>query len=670
MSVTFLTENDKRFEVSIIESGTSYIASHCVSSIIEAVNNNRTVVCLYNDYELPLISVTLQKAIFQCMDGRQYVRIEVGSKAIHVFIDDHDCLLLTDGDKVLHYNKQLLTKDEQTQARENIGLYEIEPAADDIPSVFFNGTNPVTKDEYLCEMDYVSKTERFHAYVKIKAQGTSSLVYPKKNYTIKMYSDSGYENKLKKNFKGWGKQNKFCLKANYIDHTHARNIVCAKLWTETVKSRPDFNTLPIEMRESPCVGAIDGFPIRVYYNGIYQGVYTWNIPKDAWQWNMDDENPNHVLMCAETNDSNANSANFKALWDGTDGEEWSIEVGTYSEALKQSMNNLIACVKDTDDETFKVLIGNYLDIQSAIDYYIHFNMITGADNVAKNMLMATYNGTKWILGAYDMDATYGAQWDGKLIYTHSNDTGAWGVRLNKLWERITALYATEIKERYAELRETVYSDANVIAKFEEFTSLIGTELYAEDVEIFPNIPEPNTSNIKQLRTNAHERGWFTDRKFESPLYPLASGVKEFSDFYKLTIEDGYQITVECTDVDNASSTTPNMNISSISTNKDTCTSSNNIDWNKEMFVINDGDVVRVVAESKNVIECPIKLVSKDGTKKIQVNPTGWHGLRQYDHTYVMKEGEGMIVGTISISPKQKQTVSFKLKIYVNGVRYV
>jgi hypothetical protein len=249
------------------------------------------------------------------------------------------------------------------------------------------------------------------------------------------------------------------------------------------------------MKKSPCMGAIDGFPIKVYYNGIYEGIYTWNIPKDAWQWNMDEDNANHVLMCAETNNNNT-SAGFKALWNGVDGNEWSVEVGTNSETVKQSLNNLITCVKDTDDATFKATIGHYLDIQSAIDYYIHFNMIIGADNVAKNMLLATYDGVKWICGAYDMDATFGAQYDGKLTYTHANDVGGWAVSLNKLWERLTTLYKTEINERYFELRETVYSDANIINHFEDFTDLIGSELYAEDVEIFPGIPEADNANFK------------------------------------------------------------------------------------------------------------------------------------------------------------------------------
>lgn len=64
----------------------------------------------------------------------------------------------------------------------------------------------------------------------VKWQGSSSLSYPKKNYTIKF--DNAFEAR-----EGWGKQKKYCLKANFIDHSHARNVVSAKLWGQVVKSR-------------------------------------------------------------------------------------------------------------------------------------------------------------------------------------------------------------------------------------------------------------------------------------------------------------------------------------------------------------------------------------------------------------------------------------------------
>lgn len=64
-----------------------------------------------------------------------------------------------------------------------------EPAESDIPKVFITGPMPTTKDNVLAEMTYISNTLNFNSYIEIKCQGTSSMKYPKKNYTVKLYDD-------------------------------------------------------------------------------------------------------------------------------------------------------------------------------------------------------------------------------------------------------------------------------------------------------------------------------------------------------------------------------------------------------------------------------------------------------------------------------------------------
>ena len=174
------------------------------------------------------------------------------------------------------------TKLDKSVFEEYIGneVASFEPGEKDIPRVYIDGTIPTTKNEVLATLKYQSKTDTFNAYIKIKCQGTSSLSYPKKNFTIKMFEDEACETKLKKNFRGWGNQNKFCLKANWIDFSHARNIGCARLWSEVVKSRDEYENYPEEYKTSPNQGAVDGFPFLLYCNGHYWGRYTWNIPKD------------------------------------------------------------------------------------------------------------------------------------------------------------------------------------------------------------------------------------------------------------------------------------------------------------------------------------------------------------------------------------------------------
>ena len=595
---------------------------------------------------------------------------------------------ITDDSAVSFVEEQNLTDEQKAQARENIGAGEaniLEPAEDDIPKVFINGAIPPIKTEMLAEMKYVSKTESFDAYLLIKAQGNSSISYPKKNFTIKMYSDETRETKLKKTFKDWGyESHKYVLKANYVDHTHARNIVCANLWSQTIESRTDYNSLPVEMRNSPRNGAIDGFPVKVYTNGTYQGIYTWNIGKDDWMWGMDEDNTNHILLCAEHNtDNGSNPCFFDGLWDGSDAY-WSVEVGTYTDAVKNSLNALISCVKDTDDATFKSTIGNYLDVQSAIDYAIHQNVILGIDNAAKNMLLATYDGVKWYCGAYDMDLVLGLTLESgsNVVASYDHYKAWWGWTSNRLFSRIKSVFKDEVIQRNKELRNTVYSKQNMIAMFEKFSDVIGTDLYDEDLEVYPNISTIR-GGIKHVREFIKEREWYADREIETPLYSLVDGSGAFSDGYTYSVTNGAEI---CVRVPNDAYTTSvaATNISNVTQNTSDRVGDNQ--WHRpEIFKLYTGDEVRIVLEIDNtkITDMPderrydsrfigdLRLNGSDTDIKykwqrlIETSTLGY-GAPYYDHTIIMDTD--LSVGSISVH--MNYSTWFKFKIYVNGVRYV
>ena len=399
------------------------------------------------------------------------------------------------------------------------GTSKYEPEELDIPKVFFNGGKPTTKDEVYATIEYVSASEHFKGHVAIKCQGNTSMAYPKKNYTIKMYKDEARTTKLKKDFKGWGEQNKFCLKANYIDHSHARNIVSAKLWNEVVASRSNYQELPELLRTSPMNGAIDGFPIKVYYNNTYEGIYTWNIPKDKWTFNMDDALDNHCVLCGEEYVSGCfRSANANL---------WSDEIhDVMPESIKTSFNNFISFVMNSSDDEFKANLSNYVYVDSLIDYYIFQYVICGLDSMGKNQLFATYDGTKWIATSYDMDSTFGLYWNGQsfvsAIYrmqedyeSGKNTANNYNGEGNLLYVRLERLFIEAIKTRYVELRSSILSYANIVDKYERFMDVIGKDLYAEDLTIYPEIPSGATNNIQQIRNYTRDRLVYVDAQIEA-----------------------------------------------------------------------------------------------------------------------------------------------------------
>lgn len=381
----------------------------------------------------------------------------------------------------------------------------LEPAEDDIPIVYISGTIPQTKDLVKGELEYVSKTERFRAYTLIKLQGNSTLALPKKNLAFFMYSDEYRSKTLNKDFRGWGKHNNFVLKADYNDITHARNVVCARLWGQIMRSRADFDSLPEGLRNSPNGGAIDGFPVKVYIDSVYQGLYNWTIGKCDWMFGMDKNNPNHAVLGAEINDNwddtlEYNPCNFNADWSGEDGDAWSVEAGKPSDALTDSFNAVVESMRVAWDTGDYSEFETAMDKQTMLDYYIFQEVILGVDGLAKNMNLATYDMVRWYPLAYDLDCTFDMDFEGYLL------NGATEFLADLAYNGYSKLhmfawedYWDEYRERYAELRKTVLSYENIVGEFEKYLAAADEDLRIKDTVPYPDIPEATTNTLDYIR---------------------------------------------------------------------------------------------------------------------------------------------------------------------------
>lgn len=394
--------------------------------------------------------------------------------------------------------------------------YRVEPAHGDIPDVYITGDAfsemNSTKNEVKMAFKYLGKTKVFGGWLKIKWQGNLSLGFPKHNFTVKLYGDKAAKRKLKVDLGGWGEQNKFVWKANYIDRSHARNIVSARLWADMVASRPTYDK---RMMYAPNHGAIDGFPFRLFVNGEYYGLMTWNIPKDGWMAQMTEDNPNHCLMCAELNGNDNSPCDFAANWSA---EAWEVEFpDEISNGLIYSFNDIIACVVNDSDEDFTANIDSHLDIASAIDYYIFFYLNSGVDSLAKNMLLLTYDGVKWYCGAYDMDAVWGRDFTGTgPMSTETRCPEDYQNTDSRLWPRIETCFGQELHDRYFDLRETILSKEYIMAKFRQFVEQIPEDVYAEDFEKNGGMRGvPGEALLEEISTWLDGRFAFVDAQMEA-----------------------------------------------------------------------------------------------------------------------------------------------------------
>lgn len=339
-------------------------------------------------------------------------------------------------------------------------------------------------------------------WVKVKWQGSSSIAYPKKNYSLTFCSDDAGENKRGIPFRSnWGSQSKYCAKANFIDPTHCRNVVAAKLWGECVQSRNTESESYIRMHDLPNAGAIDGYPMLIFINDKYQGIYTMNIAKTDWMFGMKDGEGMNTVLCGE-NYSESTTFYGAPVIDDTD---WSYEVEPADKSWVLgsfgAIYTAITMSESTEEEIAakKAALENCVDIYSVIDYGIFLEELGVSDNHGKNQLMATYDGTKWIISAYDLDTAFGNHWSGTRY--HRAD----GEYSNGLIWIVRHLYPAEYVARKEELKNGCLGMANILDKLANFIIDVPQEAFRAEAEIWPDMCGSNSGSIQQIQSFINER---------------------------------------------------------------------------------------------------------------------------------------------------------------------
>lgn len=358
---------------------------------------------------------------------------------------------------------------------------------------------------------------------KLKVQGASTAVLPKKNYTLVF--DQPVEI-----FPEYGMQKKYVAKANMTDYSQLRNIGCAKLWGQVraLRINPDdaikatdsdylvdSNGNHIVGETDPQLsiggnfGAVDGFPIAVYVNGKYWGLYTFNIPKDDWMAKMPKKygyamvSANYALFDTHTN---LHEGYMGLEFSGTENTDW----------IVKSVNKLIdACKADYQTQTeFDQAVSPLLDLDSVIDYYAYSVMINNTDGMTRNFLMQTFDGIKWYFAVYDIDLAFGrtaATSDFQAPNYAGKHARVGGITFenltseSRLFYQLWKFHKADILARYRKFAKGVLSSATVGTDFTNWQREIPLPLINEEAKLWPSTTHTSTNNIDQIRW------WYTER---------------------------------------------------------------------------------------------------------------------------------------------------------------
>ena len=380
--------------------------------------------------------------------------------------------------------------------------YRIDDLADqlttDLPVINLVGDlSDMSKDNYkLLSFEYRNGSYHVEGYADTKWQGDSSLSFDKKSYRIKTYKDADKKDKLEVYPQAsWQAGSKWNLKANFADATYARNIVNARIGAAVTATNA---TVPQQLITAPNFGQIDGFPVKVYLNFQYQGIYTFNYTKDVFG----------KAVAGVTGDHYTNETLFNADSAKYDGTDFEALTDDFTDDFKTSFNNVLKFVHTSSDDDFKAHLDEYMDVNSVIDYLIFQNIIANTDCWGKNAEYITYNGTKWYTLAYDLDIAYGSTWDGSSIDTNAISKSA-GIFYssaegqNLLFKRTNELLADKVKARYAELRHWL-TPAYVIKQYQAFIDNVGEQNYKDD-QLLWNPHSKNLYTLQQLQEYVYKR---------------------------------------------------------------------------------------------------------------------------------------------------------------------
>ena len=413
----------------------------------------------------------------------------------------------------------------------------------------------------------------FKKHAILNAQGNSSMIFVKKNVAIDFCDDEWIgDDTPKVRIGNWVPQDSFHMKAYYTDFFRGVGAVSYKLYDQIVRTRGNMYDRPwkkalLDMSKigtstksfgNPYVGDYslltdtgarcfpDGFPVAVYLNGEFYGIFSFQLKKHRDNYHMDKSMAEHVHLDGTLNGNTIFGGKEKIDWSQfeirnpkglyaiggnkydadvkqeeiageTEINAWiaagqlpngkaidskikkalqmTAKVKKYIQnfadvipAIKTVMNTYESSDKSNENlGTFKKAYEKYFDIKNMIDYRILSDLIKNSDGFSKNWQWFTYDGIKWWVGLYDCDMSFGGHSQG------NQNTGLYeshlDVSLDKPNGYITKYYVPELETRYKELADmSIASSDNIFSLLQDWCMRIGTDFFKEEYKKWADSP--------------------------------------------------------------------------------------------------------------------------------------------------------------------------------------
>lgn len=353
--------------------------------------------------------------------------------------------------------------------------------------------------------------KEFTVYGRIKPQGTSTIRYAKKNWTLELYRDKERTDPLPLKVGDSIASTQWVVKAEWLDPSSVRNHLAYQLWGQMALTRNGRPQLEADNSDAAHVPGAVGYP-KTYMtvmniNGAHYGVSTLTLGHDPRNLNIDSTNPRHHYVQFDARGGNTTEKTWSKLTYSLLDQhvENYLRADTFlDESQKVNLDRLGAFING-DPESFEANFDTYLDRLNTIDMLLYLEFLYDWDATALDIQLVSYDGTKWYFLPWDKDTTFGMNSGGRGIIQGSESA----LLLNydeedssqRPWFRTYHAFQDEVEQRYAQLRKSgVFSLENMQYQAADAYARITDEQWQADRVAWPSRPfmEPGIADLVQV----------------------------------------------------------------------------------------------------------------------------------------------------------------------------
>lgn len=385
----------------------------------------------------------------------------------------------------------------------------------------------------------------FEKYIEMDIHGRTSAAFKKKNYTFDFFNDKEYSDSAKLRFGDWVSMDSFYFQGWYSDAFRGIDIIGYQLYQEIIKTRGFLKDKPYKKviykdavssatentnteqnlsKNALCTPL--GFPVVLYHEGKFFGVYTVMLKKNRENFLMDKKDYKAVMLDLDSGSivsgvkdwGSFEIRNPKTLicvdgskYDGDNPKELIDENSeNYSSTNKDMVNTAktkkailglanafaevqTAISENKTTEEIKGIIESHYDIDYLIDYLIFSNVVYNVDGWGGNWQWTTWDGLKWNPNPYDLNATFGLDPYGILA-----SEALTSILSSSIATVVLKYYLEEIKTRFKYLRNNnIITVENIIGLLKTWVDRIGIDNFKNEFKVWDSTPSQRPSNLNK-----------------------------------------------------------------------------------------------------------------------------------------------------------------------------